>query len=244
MRRDPERLLNLSMLYRMLAAAYAYPDDDFHSALESGAFSAALCSGVMILDDRSVSETAERLYDAIAGLSEVDISLAEEYTALFQRKVPCSPYASRYLVPSALFRSGVLSDVVGYYQLLGVRPSRDRPDLPDHIGTQLEFLGLAAAREADALCAGDDTLANNLGEVRGQFCENFVVLWIPHFREKLDEHARLAFYPAVTDLALALLELEHPVPAEVTAGPAADPAVDDAIEDDDGTASSFDCGPV
>jgi putative dimethyl sulfoxide reductase chaperone len=235
------RLLHEAMLFRALAAAFAYPDDDFRSALESGAFAAALCSGVAMLDDATLTARADEVYDAIADLSGNMDDLAEEYSALFLRKVPCSPYGSRYQTPAALYRSRVLADVSGFYRALGLRPALDRPDLPDHIGAELEFLGLVTAHEHQALEVEEDERAAQFRELADQFASEQIGEWIGAFRARLGEHARLRFYPAIADLAIALLEYRSPgVTAPVWPGMIRD----DEGDDNERSASTFDCGPV
>jgi TorA maturation chaperone TorD len=238
------RSLQTATLYRLLAAAFAYPDVEFESALASGAYSAAIRSTETGIGDPDVTDAANRLYDAIAGLQGVDITVEEEFTALFERKVPCSPYASRYLVPSALYRSRVLADVSGVYSALGLQISRSRPDLPDHIGAQLEFLGVAEAASLAAEERADIERSENIRLIRSTFGQENVVTWLPVFREKLEEHARLAFYPALTDLTLALLRTEFDVPVRPQPGPLVNAEVDNVIDEDNGTASEFDCGPA
>jgi DMSO reductase family type II enzyme chaperone len=241
---NADRLLHQSLLYRVLATAYAYPDQEFQEALASGAFSTALRVGATRLADARLSEQADRLDQIIQTLPASSLRLQEEYTALFLRKVPCSLYASRYLVPSALFRPRVLTEVAGYYRALGLGPAAERPELPDHLGAELEFLGLAAAQEYAAHQQCDIETADRVREVRERFCSEHVALWVPLLRERLAKHARLAFYPAVTDVVLALLAVDQPVLA--TAGGSTTVASLDGnpMEGGDETGSSFECGVV
>ncbi len=241
---ETDRLLHQALLYRVLATAYAYPDKEFQEALASGAFSTALRAGVTRLADDRLSEQADRLDQVIQTLPARNLRLEEEYTALFLRKVPCSLYASRYLVPSALFRPRVLTEVAGYYRALGLGPAAEHPELPDHLGTELEFLGLAAAREYAAHQQREVETANRVREVRERFCSEHVALWVPLFRDRLTKHARLAFYPAVTDVVLALLAVDQPVPATMDGSIATASLVGNPMEGSDETGSSFDCGVV
>jgi TorA maturation chaperone TorD len=234
-------LLYESMLFRLLAAAYTYPDEDLRGALDSGAFAMALDAGVSALGDPLLKERAMEVYDAIVELGASDTDLAQEYSALFLRKVPCSPYGSRYQTPAALYRARVLSEVAGYYRALGLRPALDRPDLPDHIGAEVEFLGVVAAREQAARDVGDDTESERLRDLGERFGREQVGEWIAMFRARLAKHARLRFYPAVTDLVIALLEHQSPgITAPVRPGA----MHHDEGDQNDRSASSFDCGPV
>lgn len=191
-----------------------------------------------------MSSDADRLDQAIQTLPTDSLRLQEEYTALFLRKVPCSLYASRYLVPSALFRPRVLTEVAGYYRALGLGSAAERPELPDHLGAELEFLGLAAAREYAAHQEREVETADRVREVRERFCSEHVALWVPLFRERLIKHARLAFYPAVTDVVLALLAVDQPVLATIGGSIAAASLDGNLMEGSDETGSSFACGVV
>jgi TorA maturation chaperone TorD len=238
---DPERLLYQSLVLRVLAKAYACPDDAFQSAVMIGDFSSALRSGVTCLGNPRLRRPTSQLHRAVSALSTAEVTLKEEYTALFQRKVRCSPYASRYLAPGAAYRTRVLEEVATYYRALGVTTAADHPDLPDHIGAELEFLALAAAREYQARQT-DDEAASYFRDLRRRFCTGHLALWLPTFRDRLAEHARLDFYPAVTDVAMAMLDVDPLAPA-VAEGPLFVDSQETYLKDgSDESGTSFPCG--
>jgi putative dimethyl sulfoxide reductase chaperone len=200
------RELHRSLLYRLLASAFLYPDADVGSTICSDEFVQSLRRSADALGEDDVVERIEHLRRAIGSPPDVGHDLAAEYVALFTRNVPCSPYGSRYLVRDVMARPRVLAEVTGYYTAFGVRVDQDHPDLPDHIGMELEFLGYLLAKEVYASDAGWESRAAICRDARGRFLHEHMLLWIPSFRERLHEHARLLFYPAVADVVLAVLE--------------------------------------
>jgi DMSO reductase family type II enzyme chaperone len=242
---DAKHVTSRALLYRLLAGAFVYPDVEAEAALCSGEFLTTLKGAARALGNADLVESIEHLRGAIFATGAADLSLAAEHVTLFTRNVPCSPYASRYLVRDVMARPRVLEEVNRVYHAFGVQVDRDRPDLPDHIGAELEFLGYLLAKELHALEQGWQEQAQICRDARATLLREHLLLWVPVFYERLNDHARLPFYPAVTGVALALLQ-DDAGALGVTVGSVAetrDAQRGESVEGDE-HGSSFDCGVV
>lgn len=201
----PDSNTHRSVLYRLLAFGFLYPDAEVKQLLLSPTFSEALGERVSALGNPSISAQVAALKQAVVTTRAARLDLAAEHVALFSRNVPCSPYGSRYLIHDVMARPRILEEVSGIYRAFGLEVSREHPDLPDHIGTQLEFLGYLIAKELRALETGREEQAAICRDARAWLLQEHLLLWVPAFQQRLREHARLPFYPAVVDLVLAVL---------------------------------------
>lgn len=195
-----------AVLYRLLAYGFVYPDPDIYPQIVSETYIETLRRSARPLNNPKLVQGVAALRHAIAATRAADLDLASDYVALFARNVLCSPYGSRYLVRDVMARPRVLEEIAGTYSAFGVRVSRDHPDLPDHIGAELEFLGYLLGKELFALEAGWDAQAAICQDARARLLREHLLLWVRDFRERLHAHARLPFYPAVADVVMLLVE--------------------------------------
>lgn len=66
----------------------------------------------------------------------------------------CPSYESAYRGGDAWVQADLMADVAGFYRAHGLRLGSQRRQRPDHIGVELEFMGVVAAQEVDALERG------------------------------------------------------------------------------------------
>ncbi len=81
-------------------------------------------------------------------------------------------------------------------------------ELPDHIGAELEFLGLLLLKAADARGRGAADEAAVAEDAARKFFADHLGSWAPTFCRRLREAAGHPFYAAVADLLQAFLEGE------------------------------------
>lgn len=241
------RDLHRSLMYRLLASAFLYPDTDIGIEICSESFVRTLHRPAVALGSPQVMERVEQLQGAVDATREATLSLASEYVALFTRNVLCSPYGSRYLVRDVLARPRVLEEVMGYYTAFGVEVDRAQPDLPDHVGTELEFVGYLLAKEVYAYEAGWVERAAICRDARRRFLGEHLLHWFPAFRDQLHVQARLPFYPAVADLTLAVLEEDARALGSLQYGLVRSSRLVQAVSvegESDDNESTFDCGII
>lgn len=205
-------------VYRFLSAAFSDPQgDNFLLALDSEARDQA--SQAMDLLRAEAGETTlgcgelphEQL-DLSPLLDALQQPLAyvqAEYDRIFGL-VPsreCPPYETEYHKTSeAFFRSQQLADIAGFYRAFGLEVSRQKPDRPDHIALELEFMAfllmkkrLAATAEQSEVCA----------EAERTFFRDHLAWWVPSFATGLRRKAGDGLYAALADVLAALLPTER-----------------------------------
>lgn len=170
-----------SELYRVLAGAFDYPDAGLREALAAHELHDAL--------ERLLSQVSPALaarFDAAALATVPPLEeLAADYSALFDvgssGKPPCPLYGGAY---GGVERLAVMEEVVRFYDHFGLRTAEAVNEMPDALGTQLEFLHFLAGRQADVLATGGD--AGPFVRAEHDFLERHPGRWVPQMRARLD----------------------------------------------------------
>lgn len=212
-----ECLLAQARLWRWLAQAFWYPEGGFLAKLSDPSVRAELEAASMASSNPpAVAAALARLWEAVTALATSELGLAEEHTYLFARQVQASPHATCYVPGSAGDRAAAIAELGSLYAAFGLRVAGARPGVPDHVSAECEFVAVLLAKEAYAMAQGwvDQACVTRLA--REKFVTEHLALWLPAFAERLTRHHRLAFYPALAAVALALLEAELPGAGSVT----------------------------
>jgi DMSO reductase family type II enzyme chaperone len=194
------------MIFKMLAAAFAYPDGETSAALKDGTLAENLDAAVSALPNAAALRKAV-LSLKQAGQSAWGVSLAEEYTYLFLRQ-SIAPYESSYLDRVALGNQE-MADVTGFYRAFGFEVGEKTKELPDHIGAELEFLSILCLKEAYALENGWAEQATVCQMARRDFVAQHLGHWLPVFAARVRERARLPFYPALAAFAASVVQVSE-----------------------------------
>lgn len=115
--------------------------------------------------------------------------IAIEHVRLFER-AECPPYESSYRDKDDEQKDVILSDVAGFYRAFGMMPSKE---YPDHIVSELEFLGLLFLKEAHLYATGKGEGADVVRKARRNFVASHMA-WARKFSEALEIKSRLNFY--------------------------------------------------
>lgn len=208
------RDLARSLVYRFLAAAFAYPDAAGAKTLAD--LGEALGEGLALAHPP--------LADAVAG--EVVASIAAEppeghlaaYVRLFGHAVqgPHALYETEYGQKDGGLNQGrEIADIAGFYGAAGLRPRSGLHERDDHLALECEFLQVLARKEAHARESGDAAQAESLRELTGAFLATHLGRFGPAFFRRLG--AEPGFFGALGRLGEAFLaaELRHAgLPAE------------------------------
>jgi TorA maturation chaperone TorD len=148
-------------------------------------------------------------------LPESERALNARYEAVFGLLVSsnCPPYETEYINSKFAFqRSNTLADVSGFYQAFGLTPSDQRPERPDHIAIELEFMACLLGLERDAATGGmedRDERRRICRDAQVTFFQQHLAWWAPTFAALLEKADDSGFYSAAGAFLAALIPAER-----------------------------------
>ncbi|MCC6907104.1 MAG: molecular chaperone TorD family protein [Phycisphaerales bacterium] len=121
---------------------------------------------------------------------------AEVFDSVFGLVVSkdCPPYETDYCHwEDPTYRASQMADVGGFYRAFGVQPGGDRPERPDHVATELEFVALLHEKMRIALAAGEAEHAQICREALDSFVRDHAGWWMPTFarcvQRRIERHS-------------------------------------------------------
>lgn len=221
---DSARLTALARarLYAYLAACFRYPDEAAWRELTCQEARSTLAFACALLAERAPYEALRPHCGGIPlrGIGSLD-ALREGYEAVFGHTVSkqCPPYETEYTNMHLFQQSDYLADLAGFYRAFGVEVKAGTERL-DHLAIQLEFLHLAAFKEAHALERGDAEGAEVCREAQAAFIEDHLGRWAGVFAKRLERKDPQGPYAAaarmLSDFIAAELQAHAAAPAPVT----------------------------
>lgn len=154
-----------SLVYTFLSRALAHPAAE-HLAVLTERVVPVLAEFV---DDE---EAPAGLRDALRGVAAPLEELRDAHTAIFTMTVSpdCPDYETAYCGGDVFKQAHAMADVAGFYRAHGLEPGGQQYERPDHITTELEFMGFLARKEAYAI--------ENLGKDEVQMCTEAQALFL------------------------------------------------------------------
>ncbi len=151
----------------------------------------------------------------------------------------CPAYETAYRSRDIWVQTDLMADAAGFYRAHGVRVGLPRPERPDHITVELEFMGLLARKEAAALELGLSEGVAICGEMGDAFLRDHLGCWGIGFGRRVEHLATAPYLVAAGGLLATWLETElavrSVVPAEQSDTPipvGAEDTTDSRAEDD------------
>jgi DMSO reductase family type II enzyme chaperone len=193
---------NRSRLYQLLTMAFAFPDEDFFTAVADGTF-AAIVAGTCAALPYDLSDVA-RLDLGDANISYADFE--SEYIRLFDVGAagpPCPLYGGVYIGD----RMKTMEDATRFYNYFHLRLSPQMHELPDHITTELEFLHYLTFRETELRQQGLDP--SSLLRAERDFLARHLCKWLPRLQARLAKQQCPPFFPALVRFAIAFFDADQ-----------------------------------
>lgn len=193
-------------LYRLLATALAYPDADSAARLRGPCLQAGLRAGRHV--DGAARAALRVLASALAALEPEAAERAHALVFGHARSQRVVPYESPYLTTNVFQETDALADVAAFYRAFAVEPSVRRPERPDHVVLELEFLHLLAFKEGHARRHhGADAVAV-CAEAQATFLRAHLGRWGVAFFRALSAAAAETHYAALAGVGEAFLRAE------------------------------------
>ncbi len=139
--------------------------------------------------------------------------LAIEYTALFlgpgghlsphesvNTESPDGKRASLWGERTALVKS--------FIETAGLEYRSDFDGMPDHITAELEFMQALAARQAEALNAGDPEAAEYCRGIARRFLDEHLGTWVPDFCDRVMSNTQQPYFKEMAGVTKAFVEYE------------------------------------
>ena len=152
----------------------------------------------------------EPLGDLSEVLERINLNSEEEmqdllwdFTRLFigPYRLPCPPWESVYASEKRLLLQEPSDAVRAIYERLGVEVGTPSV-LPDHIGAELNFMGILLAKIETG--SGEEDTYRQLSK---DFLEEHLRNWIPRFASDLEKAAETSLYKALARSTITTLEL-------------------------------------
>ncbi len=197
------RALGRGAVYRLLGAAFAYPQAWRFQEL---AHVAGMAAGAPTTAD-ALRPLFARFADAARDAAPA--AVAAEYVFLFDRQVRCPPYEGAYGAARSLAgKPAQLADIAGFYAAFGLSATATQPDMEDHVAAELEFLSALAFKEAYA--RGEEH-AEGLAVTRAAeaaFLRDHLGCWAEAFAAEVQAATPLPFYVTAAELLAAWVRAE------------------------------------
>lgn len=151
--------------------------------------------------------------------------LGGEYDRIFGLVVAkdCPPYETEYCPAGETFqRSQQLADIAGFYLAFGLEPTASRPERPDHLALELEFMAhlLMKARLAvsgaehygqveDTEARGPEERAMICEDAAHKFFQDHLAWWVPAFATGLARKAQTGMYATLARVLATWIPMER-----------------------------------
>jgi TorA maturation chaperone TorD len=213
-------------LYRFLSAAVAGPyDDGWPRVLDARGRRLALDAADLLRAEAEpwapgpgeLGPADLDLAALLACLRRPPEDLRAEYDRAFGLVIPkeCPPYEAEYYPTSETFaRSQQMADAAGFYRAFGIEPSAERPERPDYLALELEFMAFLLMKKRMALAsAATDPNAAEQADVceraEHDFFRDHLAWWVPAFANGLARKAGGGFLYALARVLAALVPAER-----------------------------------
>lgn len=181
------------VVYALLARSFAYPAPEHLEVLRDrlGPVVRGLVTGDVILDGL----LADVLRTFEAPLTELRDAHALSFTHIEPPDHP--PYETAYCSADIFRQADTMADVSAFYLAHGLQVGGTERERPDHIATELDFMGMMALKEAYALeHLGPEEVAE-CRRTQRHFLRDHLGCWAPGFGRRLAASGEHELYQAL-----------------------------------------------
>ena len=203
-RTDLEDLLATAAVLRVLAQGFAYPQVGYRARMLREFVKLGGCVRP------GYSRIAPAINSARRALRSADeMKLRAEYFRLFLGNGPVSLHEAAYGDGRRIAgRPHELADISGFYSAFGLRLSDSDPDLPDHLGSELEFYSLLLVKQAYADRGGRSSKREVTRRAAKLFLELHLGRWVNAFVQTLRENEAPTAYRELAHALQAVIRAE------------------------------------
>lgn len=199
-----EALLGRANIFRWLAQGLIYPYAGHRRAFLSGLPKEKMGTDLAL---HRIKPSLNRINRSWRRASATELEY--EYHRLFLGNGPCLLHETAYGDARRMAgRPAELADISGFYSAFGLELSESDPDLPDHLGAELEFYSLLLVKQAYARSRtwrAKRRLTENAGRV---FLEYHLGRWIGALADSLQEAGAAPPYRELVRAADILVKTE------------------------------------
>jgi DMSO reductase family type II enzyme chaperone len=184
-----------SAIYKLLAAAFAFPTETLVESVAAGEFLRDMTSAGQHLPFAPPLDAGVRA--AFADPSLTHDELQQEYIRVFEVGA-VRPLCPLYEGAHRAGRMKIMEELVRFYEHFGLQPHP--ADRPDHLGAQLEFMHFLSFKQAAAIASQGE--AEGLALAQRDFLARHLCLWLPRLRKRLEScDGTPAFYLSLARFA-------------------------------------------
>ncbi len=196
-----ERALARAAAYRLLSAAFSYPDAAGTSSLLA-ALDIMTAAGPIL----GLEPEVERLAAALAEAERGELEAAYQRAFTLSYSADCPMYETAFSARHLFQQTSHLADLNGFYRAFGVVEAGNRSD---HIAAELEFCYLLALKEAAARAGDDGERVAVARAAQRSFLRDHLARWAPLFAGRAKLAAAGTPYAAAARLLAAFLAAEE-----------------------------------
>jgi DMSO reductase family type II enzyme chaperone len=179
-----------SFLYHILAQAFADPTQEVWDWLASAPTREACRSVLLALADEgsALVQSARAWLDRLprAELESVQAAYVAAFGHAARGDCPLNEIEYGDLKADPLFQPHRLADLAAFYRAFDLEVAEEAAERPDHIGMELEFMSVLAAKAAYALEHQADADASApIHEAQKKFLREHLGRWSPAFTRRL-----------------------------------------------------------
>lgn len=119
------------------------------------------------------------------------------------------PYESVYRGQERLLMQEPYDQVKKAYREAGVIRSDEGAEIEDHVGVELEFMGLLCQEAVEACCAGNGEALRRSLRLQQRFISEHLARWIPALCEDILKRTRMDFYKGIAYATRGFVTIEQ-----------------------------------